>query len=170
MEGGQATLPGHDLRTGPSPSLTWPGLGPRRFGGGAGGTHIFGRLAENVAHTTTIAQPVVHDSDDAHQQSVTGPLRAVQLLVLCKQSICSYPGQATCLRPHPTWTPETHSPHLPGPQAPRPPRRIPSCPRCTCPQMWQLHVASPGGWLEATMTKSPGALNVWPYHPHGCVS
>jgi hypothetical protein len=46
------------------------------------GAYVFGGLAENITHTTTIAQPMVHDSYDAHQQGVTGPFRAVQLLVL----------------------------------------------------------------------------------------
>lgn len=75
---------------------TWPGLGPYGFGSGAGDAHVFGGLAENVAHATTIAQPVVHDGDDAHQQRVAGPLCALQLFTPYRQSACSYPTQATC--------------------------------------------------------------------------
>ena len=40
---------------------------------------------------------MVHDSDDAHEQRVAGPLRALQLFVPYKRSMCSHPGQATRL-------------------------------------------------------------------------
>ena len=98
---------------------------------------------------------MVHDGDDAHEQGVTGPLRAVRLLVLYKWSTCSDPARSLLPPPlHPT--PETHCPHLPGPQAQRLLRHSPRCPHCTCSQMWQLHVASPGGWLEGTGSRSGG--------------
>lgn len=31
------------------------------------GAHVFGGLAEDVTHATTIPQSVVHDGDDAHK-------------------------------------------------------------------------------------------------------
>lgn len=96
---------------------------------------------------------MVHDSDDAHQQSVTGPLCVVQLPILCRQSVLRPRLSAP---PSPPRLPHTHHPHLPGPRAPRPLRHSPSCPHCRCPQMQQLHVASPGGWLEGTWMRSPG--------------
>lgn len=66
------------------------------------GAHVFGGLAENVAHTATVAQPMVHDSDDAHQQGITGPLRVVQLLILCKRSVSSFTPRPGHLPPTPT--------------------------------------------------------------------
>lgn len=59
-------------------------------------THIFGGLAEDITHATTIAQSMVHDGNDAHEQSVTGPLSAVWLLVLCGWSVCSDLGCPFC--------------------------------------------------------------------------
>lgn len=97
----QAALPGRDLRQDPRSwcqARAWP------RGCGGAGAHVLGGLAEDVAHTAAIAQPVVHDGDDAHEQGVTGPLRAVQLLVLYKCSVCSDPGQAPAF-PLPTRLP-----------------------------------------------------------------
>lgn len=80
-------------------AVTWGRASPLGQGRGRG-THVFGGLAQDVPHAAAVAQPVVHDGDDAHEQGVTGPLRAVWLLVLYKWGTCSDPGQARCFHPH----------------------------------------------------------------------
>lgn len=113
----RAAGPGHT----PSPLLTAAagscGARRGRWGWGSSwdqgqghGTYIFGGLAEDVTHAATIAQPVVHNSDNAHQESVTGPLCAVWLL-LYKWTAHSDPGQWPLCPPPPM---PTHTPPSPS--------------------------------------------------------
>lgn len=97
------------------------------------GAYVFGGLAEDVAHAATVPQSVVHDGDNTHKQSITGPLCAVQLLVLCGRSVRWDLALPILPRPpHPTLQ-MLESSYLLGSQAPRPQRHSPSCPHYMCP-------------------------------------
>lgn len=90
---------GGDVK-GATRSRTWGRLGcpaGRDLGRGQS-THVFEGLRRMSPTFTAVAQPVVHDGDDAHEQGVTGPLRAVRLRPLQVEHVLS-PSQESASTP-----------------------------------------------------------------------